>query len=381
GSGGFRSPPIPPPGTFQPCQRISGGIRLPRLPPAGLRGGPPERVRHALRDAAGRPQPAPAHPAGNPQKRARYFDRRSHEYFFDRHRPPFEAYGGQAESAAPPSRTTSSCPSWSSTRSSGEVIDAYKKDEGYISETVVLPEHPFKRAVWMLFEYPETSAPAFLIAIVSVVFTSILSIILFCAETLHEFKRNALRAVRPAELLRPVLRGRVGLHGLVHHRAGGPLPRLPVQEGVHEGHQECGGPCRPLCRTMFTSPNVLVHDELRGAPVERLAGLPASCPASSGCSSSPSTLGRPAGAGAHLPGQHRRFSDSSWWSALIVCILLFSSTIYYVESEVRGSQIESIPDAFWWAVITMCHRGLRRQGAEGPAGPRSSAPCAPWRAC
>jgi len=39
--------------------------------------------------------------------------------------------------------------------------------------------------------------------------------------------------------------------------------------------------------------------------------------------------------------------------ALIVCLLVFSSAIYYAEMDVKETQIHSIPDAFWWAIITM----------------------------
>ena len=38
---------------------------------------------------------------------------------------------------------------------------------------------------------------------------------------------------------------------------------------------------------------------------------------------------------------------------LLVCMLVYSSIIYYAELGVDGSQIRSIPDAFWWAIITM----------------------------
>ena len=39
--------------------------------------------------------------------------------------------------------------------------------------------------------------------------------------------------------------------------------------------------------------------------------------------------------------------------ALVVCLLVFSSAIYYAELDVPRSQIHSIPDGFWWAIITM----------------------------
>lgn len=56
-----------------------------------------------------------------------------------------------------------------------------------------LPTGRFHRAVWLLFEYPESSTAARIIAIVSVS-VILLSIIAFCLETLPQFKR--FRVVR-----------------------------------------------------------------------------------------------------------------------------------------------------------------------------------------
>jgi len=37
---------------------------------------------------------------------------------------------------------------------------------------------------------------------------------------------------------------------------------------------------------------------------------------------------------------------------LFICVVLFSSAIYFAETP-AGSRFTSIPDAFWWAVVTM----------------------------
>ena len=37
----------------------------------------------------------------------------------------------------------------------------------------------------------------------------------------------------------------------------------------------------------------------------------------------------------------------------IVGVVLFSSTVYFAEAGTATSHFKSIPDGFWWAVVTM----------------------------
>ena len=67
-----------------------------------------------------------------------------------------------------------------------------REDEGFIKEEErALPESEWKRKVWLLFEYPESSQAARVVAIISVV-VILLSIVIFCLETLPEFKHYKL---------------------------------------------------------------------------------------------------------------------------------------------------------------------------------------------
>lgn len=64
----------------------------------------------------------------------------------------------------------------------------YREDEGFIKEEEKpLPTNENQRKVWLLFEYPESSQAARVVAIISV-FVILLSIVIFCLETLPEFK-------------------------------------------------------------------------------------------------------------------------------------------------------------------------------------------------
>jgi Ion channel len=62
--------------------------------------------------------------------------------------------------------------------------------------------------------------------------------------------------------------------------------------------------------------------------------------------------------------------------ALTVSMLVYSSALYYAEVSVAGSQIESIPDAFWWAIITMTTVGYGDKVPVGWMGRIIGAACA-----
>ena len=61
---------------------------------------------------------------------------------------------------------------------------------------------------------------------------------------------------------------------------------------------------------------------------------------------------------------------------LSVCVLVYSSALYYAEINVPDRQIDSIPDAFWWAVITMTTVGYGDKVPKGFLGKVIGTACA-----
>jgi len=61
---------------------------------------------------------------------------------------------------------------------------------------------------------------------------------------------------------------------------------------------------------------------------------------------------------------------------LFICVVLFSSAVYFAEIEDKGTHFSSIPDAFWWAVVTMTTVGYGDMRPTTPWGKLVGSMCA-----
>lgn len=130
---------------------------------------------------------------GDPRKRIRFFDPLRNEYFFDRNRPSFDAILYYYQSGGRLRRPVSVpvdifLEEIKFYELEQEAIEMFCDDEGLAREEErPLPTNVFQKQLWLLFEYPESSGPARIIAIVSVM-VILISIVIFCLETLPEFR-------------------------------------------------------------------------------------------------------------------------------------------------------------------------------------------------
>jgi len=119
------------------------------------------------------------------------------EYFFDRNRPSFDAilyyYQSNGRLRRPVNVPVDVFTEEIKFFELGEeAFNKFREDEGLNKskpqEERILPTNKLQRSLWLLFEYPETGKWARVVAIISVVII-LLSIATFCLETLPEYKR------------------------------------------------------------------------------------------------------------------------------------------------------------------------------------------------
>ncbi|KAK9526002.1 hypothetical protein VZT92_016662 [Zoarces viviparus] len=305
---------------------------------------------------------------GDPRKRMRFFDPLRNEYFFDRNRPSFDAilyyYQSGGRLRRPVNVPVDIFMEEITFYELGEeVIENFKEDEGFIKEEErPLPENEFQRQVWLLFEYPESSGPARGIAIVSVL-VILISIVIFCLETLPEFREDVrtfaeqpagngtARAKKPNPFTDPFFIVETlciiwfSFELLVRFLACPSKPAffknimntidivaimpyfitLGLELAEHQGNGQ-------------QAMSLAILRVIRLVRVFRIFKL-------SRHSKGLQILGQT------LKASMRELGLLIFF--LFIGVILFSSAVYFAETDDPDSGFSSIPDAFWWAVVSM----------------------------
>lgn len=134
---------------------------------------------------------------GDHGRRMRYFDPIRGEYFFDRNRPSFDAilhfYQSGGRLRRPINVPLDVFAEEIKFFDLGDdVLARYREDEGFIKEEEKpLPKNEKQKKLWLLFEYPESSQLARALALFSVL-VILISIVIFCVETLPIFKAYSI---------------------------------------------------------------------------------------------------------------------------------------------------------------------------------------------
>ena len=309
----------------------------------------------------------PATLLGNPQKRNRYYDPLRNEYFFDRNRPSFDAILYYYQSGGRLRRPVNVPLDVFSEEIKfyelgNEAIEKYREDEGFIKEEEKpLPQNEFQRRVWLLFEYPESSMAARLIAIFSVT-VILLSIVIFCLETLPEFRNYRVSNENTT--------ANISVHE-------DDIPRFNEPFFIIE----------TACIVWFTSellvrfascPEKLSFFKNIMNLIDIVAIVPYFITLGTVIADESKTNNQAMSLailrvirlvrvfrifklsrhskGLQILGQTLKASMRELGLLiffLFIGVILFSSAVYFAEADSDKSHFKSIPDAFWWAVVTM----------------------------
>ncbi|KAM6895442.1 potassium voltage-gated channel subfamily A member 5 [Xenentodon cancila] len=305
---------------------------------------------------------------GDPAKRIKYFDPLRNEYFFDRNRPSFDGilyfYQSGGKIRRPVNVSIDVFADEIRFYQLGEeAMERFREDEGFIKEEEKpLPQNEFQKQVWLIFEYPESSSPARGIAIVSVIVITI-SIITFCLETLPEFRDERELAVldnstapRPSltfsdpffiiettcviwftfELIvrffacpsksefSKTIMNIIDIMSIMPYFITVGTELAEQQGGEHQNGQQ--------------AMSLAILRVIRLVRVFRIFKL-------SRHSKGLQILGQT------LKASMRELGLLIFF--LFIGVILFSSAVYFAEADEPESHFSSIPDAFWWAVVTM----------------------------
>jgi len=306
---------------------------------------------------------------GDANKRSGYYDENRNEYFFDRNRPAFDAilfyYQSGGKLLRPPNVPMDVFADEIRFYELGEeILQRVEREEGYIEdEDPILPEGKWQRALWELFEYPDTSIGARIVAVISVCIITV-SIVTFCIETLPQFRFTTV-----------CTNGSNSTDSSANFSTT--IKPTCTREEIHDDKAMPWFAIESACIVWFTfeyfmrlisSPQKLVFVRSFLNLIDVIAIIPyyITLPMST---SSISSLGvlrvirlvrvfrifklSRHSRGLQILGHTLRASLRELGLLiffLLIGVILFSSAVYYAEG---GEAFGSIPDAFWWAVVTM----------------------------
>ncbi|XP_076225503.1 potassium voltage-gated channel protein Shaker isoform X1 [Nomia melanderi] len=317
---------------------------------------------------------------GDPSRRLRYFDPLRNEYFFDRNRPSFDAilyyYQSGGRLRRPVNVPLDVFSEEIKFYELGELAtNKFREDEGFIKEEEKpLPTHELQRKVWLLFEYPESSQGARVVAIISVC-VILLSIVIFCLETLPEFKHykvfntttngtkieedevpditdpfflieticiiwftfelsvRFLACPNKLNFFRDVMNF-IDIIAIIPYF----ITLGTVMAEEEETIDLPKAPVSPQDKSTNQAMSLAILRVIRLVRVFRIFKL-------SRHSKGLQILGRT------LKASMRELGLLIFF--LFIGVVLFSSAVYFAEAGSENSFFKSIPDAFWWAVVTM----------------------------
>ena len=243
-----------------------------------------------------------------------------------------------------------------------EVFLQLQRNEGFIQDTKVeLPDNKYQRKVWELFECPDSSMAARLLAIWSVI-VIVISITIFCIETLPDIKRQSGGGDQQPWVTFEIFCISWFTFEYVGRLLASPNKIRFVRSFLNLIDLAAILPyfiTLPMDSTKAAPLSVL--RVIRLVRVFRIFKL-----------SRHST-------GLRILGYTLRESSRELGMLmffLLLGIILFSSGVYYAEVGENESNFASIPDTFWYSLVTMTTVGYGDKVPKTPTGKLIGSLCA-----
>ncbi|KAK3708842.1 hypothetical protein QZH41_005115 [Actinostola sp. cb2023] len=338
---------------------------------------------------------------GDPSKRVEYFDPVSGHYCFDRNKFIFDSilffYQSHGILAFPEEFPKESFIDEIRFFQLEEVDERIKRDIDPMKEEPkkeILPENNVKKKIWLLFEYPDSSLLANLLAKLSVIMI-IASTVTFCLETVDSLSHVTVKVCAnndsfPSNLSNESLTGSFNETNNTNNDCYRSEPRKIWK--TFEAIFVAWFTLEYFMR-LVSAPNVCKFVRSVMGLIDVLAILPYYMTAiSRGSVSTIPVLGiirllrivrllklSRYSQGLKMLAKTLLLSATdlpSMFIVMIINVILFSSIVFHVELDRADSDFKSIPDAFWWSVITMTTVGYGDQVPKGIAGKLVGAFCA-----
>ena len=270
-------------------------------------------------------------------------------------------------------------------------IEPTKDEED--KQPAILPDHPIQREIWRLFEYPDSSLWAETLGKFSII-VIILSTITFCAETIpawsardvvlceHKVFNNSILILNNSRVVNGT--NRMVCHTEYYGQYWGTVEAVYVSWFTLEYViRFIASPLKwkfvksalglvdllaiiPYYITLILlteNSTVTAFPVLRIIRLLRVVRVLKLSRYSKGLQVLARTL---VVSSSDLP---------SLLAIMVINIILFSSIVYYTELNIKENDFESIPDAFWWTVITMTSVGYGDKVPKGSLGKLVGAFC------
>ncbi|CAL8069079.1 unnamed protein product [Orchesella dallaii] len=316
---------------------------------------------------------------GNHYSRIRYYNPSTNEYYFDRNRIAFNSilyfYQSGGRFRRPENIDADVLLEDAEFfQLPGSVIKQYRNEEGLGSPSTkdeLLPRNHLQRKIWLLFDYPESSLSARVVVSLSLS-TLFISICIFCAETLEDltlpgtfvvnkstdtvvFQQPRLLDIQEPFFLTETVCNAWFILEFLARLTSSPVKSLFIKNILNIIDFTAILPYIINLLTPSVAKLLEIEPDSEGGPdsfyllrLLRLARVFRIFKLSKH-SKGLKILGKTLKASMNELGLLIFF--------IFMGVILFSSTVYFAELGHPGSKFESIPDAFWFTLITVKHSG------------------------